>query len=118
MRTAIEDEEEKIKSIPITNETPEQEIDPGLYICLIHGFKNGDDRIKGQDWGVNGPMIGPLKWVHFTYMSTVRFEFIQGFGYRYDMSDVDNELVFKQDCVTYDGMEYGDFTIKNIGDLS
>src|SRR6266540_2029269 len=39
----------------------------GLYLALFHGRKTPDEDM--EDWGFDGPMIGPLSYVHTTYRS-------------------------------------------------
>ena len=46
---------------------------PGLYLGLFHGRE--DPRQRMDDWGFNGPMIGPLQWFHTTYNCTLRIAF-------------------------------------------
>jgi len=47
-------------------------LEPGkLYVHLFHGRKTPDEKL--DDWGSEGPMIGPLDYVHVTYMGDVKF---------------------------------------------
>jgi len=38
-----------------------------LYIRLFHGRTNPDQNM--DDWGFDGPVLGPYKFVHTTYTS-------------------------------------------------
>ena len=49
---------------------------PGLYLGLFHG--RHEPREEMEDWGFDGPMIGPLKWFHTTYACTLRIAFERG----------------------------------------
>jgi hypothetical protein len=55
-----------------------------------------------NDWGEDGPLLGPFEWVQITYFQTVRCGLADGgevWLTRYD------------DMVFYDGMYYGDFDV-------
>ena len=71
-----------------------------LYIRLFHG--RTDPNQDMDDWGTDGPVFGPYKFVHTTY------------AYRIALGRADNcdELfVHKEDLVFYDGVYYGDWTV-------
>lgn len=44
---------------------------PALYLRLLHG--RSDPAADLEDWGTQGPVIGPLTYVHTTYMCDVKF---------------------------------------------
>lgn len=71
-----------------------------LYVQLFHGRKDRDQLM--QDWGENGPTLGPFEWVQVTYFKTVRCGLPNG---------EDIWLTRCDDMVFYDGMYYGDFDI-------
>lgn len=48
-------------------------IEPGLYLGLFHGRKDPDDQMI--EWGFNGPLIGPLCYVHTTYTNIIKLGF-------------------------------------------
>jgi hypothetical protein len=48
--------------------------EPGLYLGLFHGRKDPDDQMI--EWGFNGPLIGPLSFVHTTYTNVIKLGFI------------------------------------------
>ena len=85
----------------------------GLYLRLYHGFKTQEERSEAGGWGADGPDIGPLKWVHGAYMSTINIEFIDretaaSYGI---MDDVDCFLDIEDGCIVWDGIQYGDFEV-------
>lgn len=90
-------------------------IKPGLYIGLFHGFRNEKEREKADDWGANGPMIGPLRYVHTTYGHDIKLQFRdEKDSKKYALKDQDHIWVNKNDCVFFDNMEYGDWTVFSV----
>lgn len=90
-----------------------KKMEPGLYLGLYHGYKNEEERLDADDWGANGPCIGPLVYAHTTYTYHIKLRFkddetAKKFGYQY--ADDFNEIKIKGDVLAYDGMEYGDWT--------
>lgn len=71
----------------------------GVYIHLFHGRNNVDEAM--DDWGFDGPVLGPLPYVHVTYMSDIK------------IGDDFEPLQIKGDCVEYDGKYYGDWSMFN-----
>ena len=99
---------------------------PGLYLGLFHGAKTLKDRRALGDsgeWGSNGPCIGPLKFVHTTYSSTIKFEFENpddAAKYGLDSNnlilipgkDITSKQGFiEEGCFRFDGVNYGDWTV-------
>jgi len=98
-----------MSQLPIYKEdTPEQ---PGLYLGLYHGRKTIDEQL--EDWGNNGPVIGPLEYVHTTYATHIKLKFkhaedARKYGFNPDAMidlDIQEDMVFYQDCW------YGDWTV-------
>ncbi|MGF6635075.1 hypothetical protein [Paraburkholderia sp. MM6662-R1] len=48
---------------------------PGLYLGLFHG-RDGIDEIL-DDRGFDGPVIGPLEFVHTTYAAEIKLRFVE-----------------------------------------
>ena len=75
-----------------------------VYLKLMHGRDNpGQDM---NDWGYDGPVLGPFEAVHFTYTTHVRC-FPKG-------SDGDAEAIelnYCDDLLVHEGKYYGDFEI-------
>lgn len=102
------------REIPIYGEVP-YDSPPGLYLGLFHGFASEKDRSEWQDWGANGPLIGPLEYVHTTYAESISFRFREGVNYeRYGFSDQENLLFISDGLFEFDGMYYGDWTVFSI----
>ena len=87
----------------------------GLYIGLFHGRWSHDEVL--EDWGFNGPIIGPLEYVHTTYASHIKFEFVHpADAIRFDRALGVNrhfsELCWdRHDLVPCNGALYGDMTV-------
>lgn len=87
---------------------------PGIYLKLLHGRTPADCLL--EDWGDDGPWIGPLKWFHCTYLSTFSLGFSDGgeflsTGYDHKMP---NPIYFYNDMIYFDGVYYGDWEIQAI----
>lgn len=67
-----------------------------VYIKLFHGRDTIDEQM--QDWGYEGPTIGPFPYVHTTYASDIK---------------CGENTVFKviNDLFEYEGKYYGDWSV-------
>ncbi len=84
--------------------------EPGLYLGLFRGRKDPDDQMI--EWGFNGPLIGPLSYVHTTYTNHIKLAFCSEVDEkRYfpaqdmPMLEINGDMVHYQDCY------YGDWTM-------
>ena len=72
-------EQNAARTYPIYRESDE-DLPPGLYLALFHGFENDEARQAHYDagggWGANGPLIGPLRFVQTTYGNLMRPAFV------------------------------------------
>lgn len=94
------------KHYPIYGENLPQK---GLYLGLLHGRKTENERLS--DWGENGAVIGPLKFVHTTYGCEVNIQFTnQKDAKKYGLG-VENSLSINDGLLEFDGMLYGDWTV-------
>jgi len=75
-----------------------------LYIELFHGRK--DPERDMDDWGDDGPVFGPFRFVHTTYARHIKLGLPLG-----GKCEVANLFVTKEDLVYYDGMYYGDWSV-------
>jgi hypothetical protein len=80
----------------------------GMYLRLYHGRPSPKHEMDG--WGPDGPVFGPLKYCHITYMSTIN---ICGM----DDEDTgpmsgDDPIHFVDDLIFYDGWYYGDWAFE------
>jgi len=71
-----------------------------LYIRLFHGRINPEQDM--DDWGSDGPVLGPYEFVHTTYTSFVRLGSENGSC---------DELFLYEDMLYYGGIYYGDWSV-------
>lgn len=90
-------------------------LEAGMYLGLFHGFRNEKERAAKDNWGSNGPMIGPLMYVHTTYGHDVKFKFINPQNAaKYGLNEEDFLAVNKDDTIEFRCMKYGDWTVFNV----
>lgn len=88
----------------------------GLYLKLLHGRSPADMQL--DDWGDDGPWIGPLEWFHCTYMATIGIGFSGGedyFGGGETISDLPSPMYICHDMIYFNGIYYGDWELQQIG---
>lgn len=73
-----------------------------LYLKLFHGRKTLEEEM--DDWGSEGPVFGPLSFVHTTYGGVVHL------GDPEVPWDILGDLIVHDACIYYDGMFYGDWS--------
>jgi hypothetical protein len=72
----------------------------GVYLHLFHGRDTPEQEL--EDWGKEGPCLGPLSSVHGTYLSTMQVT----------VGDCGMSFVtYYEDLIVYDGVFYGDFVV-------
>ncbi|MHA3790562.1 hypothetical protein [Sphingomonas sp. YL-JM2C] len=98
---------------------------PSLYLRLLHG--RTDPAADIEDWGAEGPVLGPFAYIHTTYMCDVKFaapvdvmqrffpEVIADWRAR-GISSATGPLCEWQfdilaDLIHYDGVLYGDWSV-------
>jgi hypothetical protein len=94
--------------LPIYGDRPTR---PGLYLGLFHG--RDEPRQTMKDWGFNGPLIGPLEWVHTTYTCTLQiaFECACDASRYFGTDETEQFLELHGDMLTFGGKFYGDWTV-------
>jgi len=103
---------------------PVTDLAPGLYLGLFHGRDDPDADM--DDWGFDGPVIGPLDYVHTTYAADMKLHFVdaqRAAQYFSDTGFVTNlatgertrcteaALAVMQDLIVFDGRYFGDWTV-------
>jgi hypothetical protein len=73
---------------------------PSLYLHVLHGRKSLDEKL--DDWGEDGPTIGPFQWFHVTYLTHFYFGTADGEDYA---------IPIEGDCLKIQGMLWGDWEI-------
>lgn len=93
----------------------------GVYLHVFHGRNTVEEDM--DDWGFDGPVIGPLRYVHTTYKSDVKFacapEVARKFFTEQDVytfepgSDglCEGQIFLRDDLLTIDGKFYGDWSV-------
>ena len=86
-------------------------VETGLYLGLFHGRDNPDESL--EDWGSNGPIIGPLEHVHTTYATHIKLEFkteesARCFGFN---PETMIDLNIQDGMVVFQNHWYGDWTV-------
>lgn len=96
-----------------------------LYLHLYHGRKHPEENI--EDWGSEGPTIGPLAFVQATYLSDVKFAAAPEVMDRFFPAVIAEwrkrgfcnaagplchwQFTIVDDLIEYDGVYYGDWTV-------
>lgn len=99
---------------PLYNSKEAKQLPSGLYLGLFHGRDNPEDDM--EDWGFQGPVVGPLKAMHTTYGSTCRIKFVDVVAAKKFFPDFDyrDEWVVLEgtdELLEYEGKYYGDWTV-------
>ncbi|MFP6557801.1 hypothetical protein WJ542_05620 [Paraburkholderia sp. B3] len=100
------------------------DLPPGLYLALFHGRNDPDTGM--DDWGFDGPVIGPLEYVHTTYASDVTLRFVDGqtaaryfpdTGFITNLATgvrtccTDAALAIAHDLIVFDGRYFDDWSV-------
>ena len=72
------------------------------YLKLFHGRKQPNQQM--DDWGFDGPVFGPLKFVHTTYGCHIKFN-------EEDQDGCELFIDEDSDMIRYDGDYYGDWSV-------
>lgn len=90
----------------------------GVYLALFHGRLQSNEQM--DDWGFNGPLIGPLEWVHTTYSLHIRLMFInhddEKLYFQKPAHPDANDIIIADDVIPYAGKYYGDWTVFFVGE--
>ena len=87
---------------------------PGMYLKLLHGRRSVREGMG--DWGADGPWIGPLKWFHCTYLSSIGIGFDDG-GEIASMSsggDLPSPMFLSEGLLYFKGVYYGDWELQTL----
>ncbi|MBT7071357.1 MAG: hypothetical protein HN975_10775 [Anaerolineae bacterium] len=80
-------------------EKPDDADEPDVYIRLFHGRERIDEKL--EDWGWNGPVLGPYESIQLTYGTHIKMH----------KADHFEDLGVVEDLIYYDGYYYGDASI-------
>jgi hypothetical protein len=76
-----------------------------FYLDLYHGRATPTESL--DDWGTQGPILGPLTGIQVTYGSSVRLFLTEG-------HDEIWLTIEPGGCIYYDGRYYGDFSLSQV----
>lgn len=89
-----------------------------VYLHLFHGRSAPDEDM--EDWGFDGPVLGPFKYLHMTYLNDLKFSMeVEAYKkafpeearpYEYE-GYVEGHFHSTSDLIIYQGKYYGDFSI-------
>jgi hypothetical protein len=68
-----------------------------VYLRLFHGRETPDHTL--DDWGTDGPVLGPLPYVHVTYCAEIK------------IGDYYEPIPIVKDLAKYKGVYYGDWSV-------
>ncbi|KKN73514.1 hypothetical protein LCGC14_0399560 [marine sediment metagenome] len=74
-----------------------------VYIHLFHGRKDPAEQL--EDWGEDGPVLGPFRWVHTTYACDIKLGSLE------PRDDAVGSLYIVEYLVYYAGVWYGDWLV-------
>ena len=75
-----------------------------VYLELFHGRQTLTEELA--DWGTEGPIVGPLRYVHTTYATDIKIETADGVGEILHLVGEETP-----DLLYYDGVYYGDWSV-------
>lgn len=122
--------------LPTGNRAGEmEEAKPGLYLRLFHGRKSPAQDMT--DWGFDGPMIGPLEYVHTTYNAEVKIKFVDDNRHDFEKYfpaemarenaqakdntnwyvSTETQLAMVEDLLVYEGEYFGDWSVFVVGNV-
>ena len=89
----------------------ERPAQPGLYLGLFHGRASTREEMDG--WGFAGPVLGPLRYCHTTYMAYVELCFMDGQDARICCKSDHLEVSLRvfEDMILFEDSYYGDWTL-------
>jgi hypothetical protein len=85
---------------------------PGMYLKLLHGRTFVGQKLN--NWGEEGPWIGPLEWFHCTNLSDIGIGFVSGeelSPMQFD-DDYPSPMYLYQSFIYYDGVYYADWELQ------
>lgn len=79
-----------------------------LYIELFHG--RTDPKQDMDDWGDQGPVFGPFKFVHTTYAHHLKLGLPDALAAE-KRREVYDLIISEDDLIHYGGMYFGDWSV-------
>lgn len=91
-----------MNNYPIYNSPEAHALPTGMYLGFFHGRDTKEADMA--DWGFDGPVLGPLEFVHTTYAADIKV-------CRKGQSDADITLTVDDGVIEFEGKFYGDWTV-------
>ena len=84
---------------------------PGMYLALFHG--RDDRRQVMEEMGFAGPLLGPLRYCHTTYLYNIKIEFEDDEDARLccGSDEVNVILSVVDDMIHFGNAYYGDWSV-------
>jgi len=80
-----------------------------MYLELFHGRKTKEEDM--DDWGFQGPSIGPLQYAHTTYGNEIKMAFVNDEDrVRFGFKEPECWLTIEEGMVVYQDSYYGDWS--------
>jgi len=103
-----------MNTLPTYNQTEHKLLKPGTYLGLFHGRATKEENL--DDWGTNGPIIGPLEYCHTTYGDITRFRLRddvdrEAHAALLGDSDLEQDFCLEDGMLKIGGVFYGDWTV-------
>jgi len=84
-----------------------------ILVQLLHGRNHPDDVL--EDWGFNGPILGPYEWFHNTYGSDIKLGEEQFIKVASITDDIQLPPFNSDDLIELFGSYYGDMSVFSDG---
>lgn len=92
-----------------------------LYIHLFHGRVHPGERL--EDWGFEGPLVGPIDYFQVTYKGVQRYEYERSdlgaknaLAFNATPINETKDVEFVDDMFKFEGFYFGDFSIATYSD--
>lgn len=86
----------------------------GMYLLLMHGRPTIEEAM--DDWGSDGPWIGPLQFFNCTYLTDIGIGFKNGSQLTTTNASIDYPapIYLRNGLLYYDGIYYGDWELQYV----
>ncbi len=84
---------------------------PGMYLALFHG--RDDRREQMEQFGFAGPLLGPLRYCHTTYLYDIKIEFETVEDARLCCGSDEEDVILSvvDDMIHFENAYYGDWSV-------
>jgi hypothetical protein len=84
---------------------------PGMYLALFHGRKGRREQMN--EFGFAGPLLGPLRYCHTTYLSDIKIMFETPEDARLCCGSDERDVILSviDDMIQFENAYYGDWSV-------